>query len=727
MLSQPDISTVELSRTQIKLRHDIRFVPQQYGDDTWYHLEVRGTGEYYRIGYPEYSFVSLLDGSTSFAQALAVSAQVLGSTALSQSQAVTVYSWLLERGLATLVDEESASSGGPEAVHKRSHSNLLSRLNPLWIRIPLGRPGPFLKAVQPWMGWLFSGPVTIAAILLMFVGAAVLTNNWQKFSAASETVFAPNNWLWLLIAWIGLKVIHETAHGLVCLRYGGEIRSMGMVLAFLAPLAFVDASSCWSFRRRRHRIHTAIAGIYIELLIAAVAAIWWSRCDSVVVSHLLHSVIVMASLSTLLFNMNPLMRFDGYFVLSDVLNIPNLYSESAAVLSETVRYAVFGEVQSAPTVAGHRRYIMLAYGAAAVFWRLAICTTLLIAASVLYHGAGIALALGGFIAWFATPIWNGLKTIHRMSSHAPARLFRGSIVLGTTGTIAGLMLFLLPAPVMKTAPGIVEYRDGQVVRATTAGFVSRIHVQDGQLVRCGELLLELTNDQIEAEFADLALQIKQEEIRLQTATREHNAAAISILKANLASLLERQSQNTKRVDGLQLRAATDGRVVSRQLTDLEGTFVDVGQEVMTIGLENQKELRFSVGQLDLASALRQVDQRVSVRIGTRKKIYGTLERVNPRATRNLPHPALAATSGGSLPVAEDKTNNVQDPNSARLKLTEHRFDAVVRLDPGDAAELRCGERGVTSLGLPPGGLGLHLYRSGQRWLQASIDEATQRQ
>ena len=724
MHTQSDISTVELTRTQLRLRSDIRFVPQQYGNETWYHLEVRGASEYYRIGYPEYCFISLIDGHTSFAQALAVSAQVLTSDALSQQQAMTVYSWLLERGLATFAAEESASSGRSETATNRNKNNLLSRLNPLWMQIPLGRPEPILNFVQPWLGWIFAPTATVLGVLLMTISGGVLISNWSRFVAASDSVFAPDNWLWLLLAWVGLKIVHELAHGLVCLRYGGDIRSMGIVLAFLAPLAYVDASSCWSFASRRHRIHTAIAGIYIELLIAAAAIIWWAQTDSAVLSHVLYSVIVMASLSTVLFNLNPLMRFDGYFILSDLLHIPNLYTESSTVLGEVLRKLVFGDVQTAPAIRGHRRYLLLIYGAAAVAWRLTVCTSLLIAASVLFHGAGIALAIAGFLAWFAKPIWNSVKAVRQMAERSTPRLLRGTVVLTGIAAAVGMLLFVLPAPLVTTAPGIVEYTDGQVVRAVTPGFVSRICVADGQMVKAGDLLVELTNDEFETENEDLNLQIEQEEIRLQTATREHNAAAISIARSNLESLLLRQQQNRKRVASLQLVAETDGQVVGRELTNLQDTFIKAGQELLTIGREDQKELRFSIGQLDLPSAVQRVNQSVSIRIGTRSRISGTLQRVNPRATRDLLHPALAATSGGQLAVQEDKSKQQQDSSTSSLKLTEHRFDAVVKLDEKDAMQLRCGERGIAALGRPSGALGVHIFRSGQRWLQTKLDDAS---
>jgi len=314
MRGLPDISTVELSRTRLKLRDDLLFVPQQYSGETFYHVEVKTAAEYYRIGYAEYVFVSLLNGRTSFAEALAVASQQLKDKALSQTQAMSVYSWLLDNGLGAFSDADTSASGASSAVRSTSEGTFWKKFNPLWMKISLGSPESVLRSLNPLAGWIFSGPATVAGLMLMAIAGLMLRSNWEQFSAATANVIARDNWLWLFAAWAGLKVFHELAHGLVCYRYGGTIRETGVIIAFLAPLAYVDASSSWSFRSRWHRIHTALAGVHTELLIASLAMIAWTQCESPVLRHLLQNTIMMASLSTLLFNLNPLMKFDGYYL-----------------------------------------------------------------------------------------------------------------------------------------------------------------------------------------------------------------------------------------------------------------------------------------------------------------------------------------------------------------------------------------------------------------------------
>lgn len=721
MQGLPDISTVELTRTRIKLRDDLLFIPQHYGDETFYHIEVATTSDFYRIGYPEYVFVSLLNGHTSFAQALAVTSQKLGSGSLNQFQAMTVYSWLLDNGLASFSDADAAASGGMSTVRSSGAADRWwKKLNPLWLKIPLGRPAGFLKAIQPVFGWIFSGPAFVLWTILVIAATIVLSNEWSKFWSDSANVIARENWVWLLAAWIGLKCVHETAHGLVCLRYGGNIRETGFVLAVFTPLAYVDASSSWSFRSRWHRIHTAAAGIYIELLMASIAMLVWSHSDSALIRHILQNVIIMASVSTLVFNLNPLMKFDGYYILSDLLQIPNLMTQSTQTVQDIARRLVFGESSSAPQTMGRERIILMTFGVLATIWRMTVSLSLLIAASVLFHGAGIALAVAGVVMWFGRPLWRCLKSLDTWRLQQPERLVRAFAMIALCVSALAVLFFVVPAPVMITAPGIVEYTDGEVIRAVTPGFIQQVHVIDGQEVAAGELLVSLTNAEISARLADLQQRFAQEDLRQQTANRDHDGGALSVAQMNLESLKSQLAECQKQVTGLELRASQNGRIVVQNPERLLGTFARPGMELLTIGREDQKELQISIGQRDLAGSLQAVGNIVRMRIGTHGILTGTLQPVNPQASRKLPHPALAASNGGPLPVVAKHKSSRDNDSQSEMQLTENRFTGVVRLAPDDATQIRCGERGFASPGLIPASLGIHCWRSAQRWIEAQV-------
>jgi multidrug resistance efflux pump len=246
-------------------------------------------------------------------------------------------------------------------------------------------------------------------------------------------------------------------------------------------------------------------------------------------------------------------------------------------------------------------------------------------------------------------------------------------------------------------------------------------VIDGEEVVAGDLLVSLDNEEVSAKYADLQQRVAQEELRQQTANRDHDGGALSVAQGNLESLRLQLAECRKQVAGLELRAGRNGCVIAQDLDRLVGTFAKPGRELITIGRENQKELQISIGQRDLAGSLHVVGDSVRVRIGTHRIVNGTLQRINPQASRTVPHPALAASNGGPLPVVAKDDANKQDAASDAMRLTEHRFTGIVQLKPDDATQLRCGERGTAAPGLIPASLGVHCWHSAQRWIEAQLN------
>lgn len=708
---------MDLTRTRLQLREDLRFFPQDFSQEPWYHIEVQSTGAYYRIGFEEYVFLSLLDGQTSFSEALAISSRLSGQKALSQARALTVYGWLLENGLGTFSDADMSACGVRTTANIPSSGSSWERLNPLWIRVPFGRPDHVLALAEKALSWLFSPVACLPVIFLLLTAAVLLYDQWEMFADHVPQVFARENWLWLMVTWLGLKLIHELGHGVVCRRYGGTVREAGLVFAMFAPLPYVDATSSWSFSSRMQRIHVAVAGVYLELLAAAAALILWTHTESASGRSLLRNVVVMASLSTLLFNLNPLMKFDGYFVLSDLLQIPNLASRSRDVLLSTCRRVFLGETDRVIETVGSRRWILLSYGLAACCWRGVVCGSLLIGISVLFHGAGLVLAAAGLLLWFVQPLFRELQNLHRVWLHHPERVVRATVISILACACVPVAL-LIPAPLLTTAPGVVDFEDGEVIRSTTSGFVSAVHVFNGQRVCAGDLLISLSNDELKAECRALEHQLAAETLRLQTASRSHDSGAQNVSEGNIVSLQRRVAECQSRMAALEIRAGRDGVVVSRALQILPGTYASEGMELMTIGFENRKEVRISVCQQDVQTALSQIDQQLTVRIGLHSAVTGTLRRVNPRASRTIPHPALVAINGGALSVEQQPE---ADSKQHELLLTEPRFSAIVQLSPEAAVTLRSGETGYVSLGLIRQSLGAYLWTNSRQWFRNQLD------
>lgn len=705
-----DESTRDLLHARLKLRDGVRFWPERSGGRVWYHVEQTASGRFFRIGQAEYTFVSMLDGETSLGEAVSLTARTLGPEAINETQATSLVTWLLDNGLARCGD------GTPE--DSLASQSTAGKLNPFWLKLPLGNPDRLLDALAPRLGWIHSGPAVVVAVCVWMMAAVSLASNWHPFAAASQSVFAPENWLWLTGVWVILKIAHELSHALACKRHGGSVPETGLIFILLAPMAFVNVTSSAGFRSKWQRIQVSAAGMYLELTLAAFAVLLWGQIESPVGRHILHNLIVMASLSTILFNANPLMRFDGYFILSDLLEIPNLYHRGAGFLKRIARTWLLGIPQPAAKERGFRVPLIGIYGVAAFVWRLIICAGLVITASALFEGLGVVLAMAGLIAWFGKPVWQTGRLLTELKQLNP-RMFTRTLAAGglMMAVVAGALL-LTPWPGGRTAPGYVEFRDFTFVRAGSPGFVDHLHVVDGQQVRAGDPLVDLSNPELEAEVLDLELALAQSRLRQQQHIQKQDPVSAQVEAENRNAILKRLAAKQKQRDSLQIRAPQSGQVLARNLSSRHGTYLNEGDELLLIGDGTQKEFRASLSQEDV-EALRAARSRAGlpVRIHAQDAVAGTLKRITPRASIEPLHASLTAAGGGRLAVR-------QRDSSGDLELVEARFTAEFTLPPDSVERFRTGT--VGEVRLRPHryrSLGEGLYRSMAVWIDARIREA----
>jgi putative peptide zinc metalloprotease protein len=730
-----DNATRDLLQTPLRLRGSVVFRPSAMSGEIWYQVECQERGRFFRIGHAEYVFVSLLDGDTTPAEAISLTSRVLGPNAFSEEQAKSIIRWLLNNELTAIDDGEERiqnllepakddSEARPRvndsATTRRASncpSSWLSRLNPFWLKVPFGNPDRIVGRLTEWLGWMHSGPAIVAALILQAVSLLVLSGNWTAFRNSTPTILAPDNWLWLTGAWLGLKLIHETSHAIACRRHGGSVRETGLIFILLAPMAYVDVTSSLRFRSKWQRIQTAVAGMYVELTLAAVALIVWSQIDSPFLKHQLCNVVFMASISTLLFNANPLMRFDGYYVLSDLFEIPNLYSRGTESVQRLTRRVLFGQRGSALGDSPGRSRFILTYGLAALVWRAIVCLSLLLAASVMFHGLGVLLAGFGVMAWVGKPILLGVRSAATMLQTNPKRLLRGTV---TGSLIAGALaagLFLTPWPLGQSAPGIIEYEDFAVVRVDSSGFILGIHVRDGERVEAGQLLLQLQNEELESQLGDLEAAAKQSDLKYRGHLKRHEMADAQAERENRLALEKRLVEKRKHIESLEVRAPISGRVMSRSLSSLAGTFASEGAELLSVGDESRKEFHASLAQADVATL--RTNELLAVRLPGAGLLNASVVQVTPRASHKPPHRALTAPAGG--PLAVRAAGSSREGAEDEFEFPEPRVTVHLQLEASKAGRVAVGTTGRAIIESHEfSSLAAGLYTTARRDLQARL-------
>ena len=679
-LMQLNLSTRELDRTRIKLRDDVIVRPVPTADGVSYQLEDPVAVRFYRVGRAEYVLISLLDGRTSLAEAVTVSSRALGHEAFSEQEATSVCLWLVETGLAT------PTEGSFESMTTKTAS-LSSLFNPFWLKLPLLRPERLLDWLLPWTRWFFTGPAILAIVALWVAAGVVLAGHSEEFWSDSRQVFSSNNWLMLAIVWVVLKVLHEFGHGLACRYHGGRVTEMGVVFVLFAPMAYVDVTSSWGFRSRWKRMHVAAGGILVELTVAALAALCWTQATTPFARHLLHNIVVSASLTTLVFNINPLMRFDGYFILEDLLDLPNLGTTASRWLQSRLARFFYGEQRNVPVPTGLSGHVIRSYALLSSIWRLTVSASLLAGAAVMFRGAGLAIAIGAMLLWYVKPVFEllgSLVTRWRRDEWSATR----AVLLGSlTAALVGALVFLLPSPFQRRAPGVVDYADLEVVRVSSAGFVEDIRVVNGQTVEAGDELVLLHNEELDARVTDLELAIEQSEAKRIGQVNRKELALAQIELRNQQALREQLTEARLRTEALTVKAPVAGRVLARRLDQQLGNYLKEGTELLVIGDDTRKEVLASIDQRDLEAFSVVHSDSADLRIrGTGPTVSASLA-LEPRASTRLPHPALSAVHGGEVDVVA----SASDTDNEDVKLSEPRFLLRAKLDAAASSTVFAGQ------------------------------------
>ncbi len=694
-MSTENFSVREAEALRPRLRDGLRFSIQEQSDRRVCVIEDPVASRFHRVGLEEYRFIRALDGSRPVAGILAQLARE-GGEAFTEGEALQILGWLKQQHLLAV---ESVRGGASDQEHAENVLRTAATwLNPLSIKVPLFRPDRFFTTSERLLSPLLGGAGFVLWLIVVLTGAVHVGMDWRRFAADTDGLFARDNWFWLFIAWAVLKVAHEFSHGVFCKHFGAAVREAGVIFVVFVPMGYVDATASLGIASRWRRMMVAAAGLYMEFFLAAIAAVVWARTPPGTVNTLAHNAVVTGTMLTLFFNANPLMRFDGYFILSDLLNMPNLASRGQTWMQRVINWALLGAKPARPLwPASREEAITSVYGLAGWMWQITVVAGLLMGASVALRGGGLLLAVVAAATWVAMPVARFATTL--AGSIRTGIGSGGALVVRAGGLIAlvGAVIFV-PWHRSVSSDGVVELGETQVLRAECPGFVVRQLVQDGEAVTEGQLLLELGNDEAASDLAGRKLAVEQQELRARLAYTRGDVAKFQAENAKSDALRRQVHEAEKYLSTLQIHAPIAGRVTNRRLGQLQGVFFQSGEELLRIGLAREREVKVAVSERDEPHFRASIGQTCSVRIAGRgAELSGQLIRVEGRATRDPVDPALTALAGGPLAVRhmeEDEATPGNSRKSAEYELAEPYFAATVRLAegsslvPGEMARVR---------------------------------------
>jgi putative peptide zinc metalloprotease protein len=574
--------------------------------------------------------------------------------------------------------------------------------NPLSLRLPLWDPDKALNRLMPWVQPLFNRIGMGLWLLLVLSGLLQAALHWQTISHnVTSQLLAADNLLLMGAVYLLMKLFHEASHGLATKHWGGEVHQVGVQLLALIPMPYVDASAANGFSERRARITVGAAGIMAELLLASLGLWLWLATGPGWLNAAAYNVMLIGGLSTLLVNGNPLMRFDGYYIFADLIDIPNLSTRSNRYLGYLLQRYLFGlEDADSPAHSDWERGWFLFYGISTFFYRFFVLFMIILFVAERYPLVGQAIALWALVGMVLVPLFrqiNALFTGKRLAKRRKRALLVTASIIGSLS----LMLFVIPAPYATHAEGVVLPPQGAEVRAGAQGELVRLLAPPDSHVSQEQSLAVMEDPFLQTDLKRLTG-------RLHALRAEHESLAsgekyvrAEILLDEIGLVKTEIAQKRAQLDRLTLRSPKEGVFVVQQPSDLPGRFLRQGDLIGYVLDERQAEVRVALSQ-EAVGLVRHSTQAIVARYANRpaETVPIKLLREIPESRQRLPSPALGSLGGGEFTLHPEDTDGTR-PLEAVFELRLQLQRPLERL----------GERIIVHFEHPSLPLGWQWYRS----------------
>lgn len=645
-----------------RLRPHLTVHRHRYRGQPWYVVHDLAAARVHRFTPAAYLFIGQLDGKRSVDEVWQDLARSHDEETPSQEDVITLLSQLHQNDLIRYQGAPDVSDLLERRQRQARQVVKQNLMNPLGFRVPLWDPDRFLERTLPAVRFLTGWWGLVLWLGLVLAGSLTAALNWEALAGdVTGQLLSAQNLLIMAVSYPFLKALHELAHGYLAKARGAEVHEMGLMFLVFFPVPYVDASAASAFRSKWHRMAVSIGGIAVETMAASVAVMLWAASEPGMVRAIAHNVALMGGISTVLFNANPLLKFDGYYTMIDLIEIPNLGTRANRYWGHLIQRYLFGARHLRPFAAtvGERVWFLL-YAPAAFAYRLFVMLGIALMVAGEFFLFGVMLAL---LSVFNTVVRPAVKHLHHVATSPALRKVRSraqAITWGTIGIVLGVLL-LVPLPLRSVSEGVVWLPASASVRAATDGFLAEVVAARGSPVEPGTVLCRLTHPERAAELLALEWRLRELERRLivaQTTDRRRSEE----VRIHLDEARAEYDRAVARRGDLLVSAQTAG--IFDPVLDpgsFVGRFVREGEVIGHVLPPAAERLRVAVRQRD-AALMRRAVARVEVKLAGhldatfRTTLLGDV----PSAVGSLPAPALGQQGGGALLV------DPADPDGQRL-------------------------------------------------------------
>jgi putative peptide zinc metalloprotease protein len=631
------------------LRSHARIHRHHYRGHLWYVLQDRNSGRYHRFTPAAYLVISLMNGERSVREIWDLACVRLGDDVLTQDEMIGLLAQLHRANVLRGDNPTNVTELAERGARDRTRQRWMRVINPLALRLPLLDPDRFLAVLMPFVRPLFSLAGALLTALVVGYAGLLAVGHWPELTNnIGERVLATESLLLLLIAYPLIKALHELGHGLAVKHWGGEVHEMGIMFLVFMPVPYVDASSSAAFHQKRRRAIVGAAGILVEALLASIALFAWLNMEESMLRAFAFNVMLIGGVSTLLFNGNPLLKFDGYYVLCDLIEMPNLAQRSNRYLGYLIQRYLFGLTRLPSPASGRREAAWLfGYSIASFAYRLTIMVVIVTFVANQFFFLGVLIAFWSVFLMIGLPLLKQLRYL--FASPALGRVRRRAVgVTAAIVAVLGGILLLLPLPYRTVAEGVVWTPEESTIYAGSAGTVAEILAPPNSIVTIGDPLLRLEDPLLDSRVRVLESQVSELELR-KASQDVSDPAEARIINERLDHAMGDLALARQRQQDLLVRSTVYGRFLVARAQDLPGRFLRQGEVIGYVARLDRPVIRVVVPEAS-ADRVRQRVSEVEVRFVNRMDdVYpAEMLREVPAISDTLPSLALSTVGGGDI-------------------------------------------------------------------------------
>lgn len=656
-------SWYRVAQLKPKLRADAQWTRQNFRGEHWYVLRDATTGKIHRFSATAKLVLEKMDGQQSLHSIWEAVCNILGDDMPSQDEIIQLLAQLYRANLLHTDSLPDLLELSERKFREDRHVLWQYLKSPMALRLPLWNPDTFFKKIAGLAEVLFTKTTAVIFTLLLLISAFEVAAHWQALSNNfQDQAFSAGNWLLIALVYPFVKFLHELGHGLAIKRWGGNIRELGLMFLVFIPVPYVDASEASLFHRKHQRIIVSLAGIFTELTLACIALFLWVNAEPGIFRAILFNIMLIGGISTLLFNGNPLLKFDAYFALADFLELPNLAQRANQYIGYLIKNKILQQDRDSPANSKREACWFVGYGVMSFLYRLMVMFGIALFVASEYFFVGVILALWMLYQSLIAP---GLRVVKNAWRDSVAHHYSHRLLLLTGFTSLFLLLAIayFPLPHTTIAQGTYWAPEKAQIRADADCFVTELLVEADTVVQENDIIIRCESAQLRADMLLVKAQLAELQARYR-ALMNQDLNEAEILREEISRAEDELNYSQQRLDATNIRSNKTGIVRLHRYQDLPGKFVRRGSYLGYMDSQGVNQARIAIPQSAINS-VRNDTQTLNIRQANNifHSYSGIVLREIPQASADIPNAALTTEGGGDIvldPRANEKAKALEN-------------------------------------------------------------------